>query len=113
LSEQTATHSSAGTDSNLGLRVLGVIAAAVLGVGTFTVLGVALMQTLSDRTVVGDGEGLEVLGYLIGGAIGGAAVGVAVSVWVGLRVWQSRWTLLIVLLGVAAVTGLTITLATR
>ena len=112
MSEPAATPSSPPSGSPLGLRILGVIAAAILGIGTFTVLGAALMQTLSDRGAVGDGEGLEVLGYLVWGAIGGAVVGLVASVWVGLRVWQSRWALLVVLLAVAAVTGLTITLAT-
>jgi hypothetical protein len=92
-----------------------VIAAAVLGVGTFSVLGVAVMQTLYDRGVVGHKgfEEMEALGYLAAGLIGGAMVGLVVSVWVGLRVWQSRWTLLAVLVAVAAVTGITIVVATR
>lgn len=115
MSEEAATRSSARTDSPLGLRILGVIAAAVLGVGTFSVLGVAVMQTLYDRGVVGHKgfEEMEALGYLAAGLIGGAMVGLVVSVWVGLRVWQSRWTLLAVLVAVAAVTGITIVVATR
>jgi len=115
LSEQTATRSSARTDSPLALRILGVVAAAVLGVGTFGVLGVAVLQTLYDRGVVGHKgfEEMEALGYLAAGLIGGAVVGLVVSVWVGLRVWQSRWTLLVVLMAVAAVTGITIVVATR
>jgi putative effector of murein hydrolase len=91
------------------------MAAAVLGVGTFSILGVAVMQTLYDRGVVGHKgfEEMEALGYLAAGLIGGAVVGLAVSVWVGLRVWQSRWTLLVVMVAVAAVTGITIVVATR
>ena len=115
MSEQTATRSSTRTDSPLALRILGVVAAAVLGVGTFGVLGVAVLQTLYDRGVVGNKgfEEMEALGYLAAGLIGGAVVGLVVSVWVGLRVWQSRWTLLVVLVAVAAVTGITIVVATR
>lgn len=115
MSEQAATRSSARTDSPLALRIFGVVAAAVLGVGTFSVLGVAIMQTLYDRGVVGHkgSEEMEALGYLAAGLIGGAVVGLAVSVWVGLRVWQSRWTLLVVLVAVTAVTGITIVVATR
>jgi hypothetical protein len=114
VSEQTATR-SAGTDSPLALRILGVIAAAVVGVGTFSVLGVAVLQTLYDRGVVGHkgSEEMEALGYLAAGLIAGAAVGLVVSVWVGLRVWQSRWTLLVVLIAAAAVTGITIAVAAR
>lgn len=65
--------------------------------------------------MVGDkgSEEMEALGYLAAGLIGGALVGLVVSVWVGLRVWQSRWSLLVVLLAAAAVTGITITVATR
>lgn len=115
MTEQTATRSSARTDSPLALRILGVVAAAVLGVGTFGVLGVAILQTLYDRGVVGHKglEEMEALGYLGAGLIGGAVVGLVVSVWVGLRVWQSRWTLLVVLAAVAAVTAITIAVATR
>jgi len=115
LSGDTAVRSSPRTDSPLFLRILGVMAAAVLGVGTFSVLGVAVMQTLYDHGVVGHKgfEEMEALGYLAAGLIGGAAVGLAVSVWVGLRVWQSRWALLAVLVAVAAVTGITIVVATR
>ena len=115
MSEETATRSSARTDSPLALRILGVVGAAVLGVGTFSVLGVAVLQTLYDRGVVGHkgSEEMEALGYLAAGLIGGAVVGLVVSVWVGLRVWQSRWTLLIVLVAAAAVSGITIVVAAR
>ena len=114
-SEPAVSRSSPRADSPLALRILGVMAAAVLGVGTFGVLGVALAQTLYDRGVVGHkgSEEMEALGYLAAGLAGGAIVGLAVSVWVGVRVWQSRWALLIVLLGVAALTGATIAAATR
>ena len=115
MSDPAATASSPRADSPLVLRILGVMGAAVLGVGTFGVLGLALAQTLYDHGVVGHSgsEEMEALGYLAVGVVGGALVGLAVSVWVGVRVWQSRWVLLIVLLGVAALTGLTIAAATR
>jgi hypothetical protein len=115
VSDLAATRSSPRADSQLVLRILGVMGAAVLGVGTFGVLGAALLQTLYDHGVVGHtgSEEMEGLGYLAAGLAGGALVGLVVSVWVGLRVWQSRWALLIVLLGVAALTGVTIAVATR
>ena len=94
MSEQTATRSSARTDSPLALRILGVVAVVV---------------TSFDASL----EEMEALRYLAAGLIGGAVVGLVVSVWVGLRVWQSRWTLLVVLMAVAAVTGITIVVATR
>ena len=95
-------------------RILGVGAAAVLGIGTFSALGLAIAQVLYDRGAIGHAgfEELEALNYLAAGVIVGAVIGVVASVWVGLRVWQGRWTLLLILLGVAAVTGAAIALTT-
>jgi hypothetical protein len=100
----------AGPRSPLVLRMLGVAAAAVLGIGTFATLGLAIAQVLYDRGVIGDvgHEEMEALTFLIAGVIAGAAVGLVVSVWVGLRVWQGRWALLIVLVGVTLLTAVTL-----
>jgi hypothetical protein len=112
---EAADRASSRSESPLGLRILGVIAAAVLGIGTFSVQGVALMQSLYDRGVVGNKgfEEMEALGYLAAGLIVGAVIGLAAAVWVGLRVWQSRWALLVVLVGVSVVSGVAIAVATR
>jgi len=97
-------------ESPLAVRLLGVVAAAVLGIGTFATLGLALAQLLYERGVIGDvgHEEMEELSLVIGGVIAGAAVGTVVSVWVGLRVWQGRWALLVVLVGVTLVTAATL-----
>jgi len=95
----------------LVLRILGVAAAAALGIGTFAALGLAIVQVLHDRGVIGD-DGLDALGYLLAGTIVGALVGLGVSVWTGLRVWQGRWALLAILLGVTVVTAVTIAITT-
>jgi hypothetical protein len=101
---------STAARSPIILRVLGVVAAAVLGIGTFAALGLAIAQVLYDRGVIGNvgAEELEALGYLVAGAIAGAAVGVVASLWVGLRIWQGRWALLVVLLGVTVATAATL-----
>ena len=100
--------------SPLLLRILGVGAAAALGVGTFATLGLAIAQTLYDRGVIGDksSDGLGAIAYLGGGAIVGAVVGVVLAVWVGVRVWQSRWALLLVLLAASVITGTTLAITT-
>jgi hypothetical protein len=99
--------------SPLVLRILGVAGAAFLGIGTFASLGLALAQVLYDRGAIGNAgaEETEALGSLIAGVIVGAAIGLVVSVWVGLRVWQGRWVLLLVLLGVTVVTAATIAIS--
>ena len=91
-------------------RVLGVTAAAVLGIGTFALLGMALAGLAHDRGWIGrkgsDGfDGLTSYGI---GIVTGAVVGVVVAVWVGMRVWRNRWALLVILSGVSAVTIATI-----
>jgi hypothetical protein len=91
-------------------RVLGVTAAAVLGIGTFALLGMALAGLAYDRGWIGrkgsDGfDGLAVYGI---GIVTGAVVGVVVAVWVGMRVWRNRWAVLLILSGVSAVTIATI-----
>ena len=94
-------------------RVLGVVAASVLGICTFSALGLALLNTLYDRGVVGHkgSDEMEGLTYLAIGIVVGAIVGLVVAVWVGLRIWQGRWTLLAVLAGVACVTAVSIAMA--
>jgi hypothetical protein len=94
-------------------RVLGVIVASVLGICTFSALGLALLTTLYNRGVVGHkgSEEMEGLLYLAIGIIGGAIVGLVVAVWVGLHIWQGRWALLALLAGVACVTAITIAVA--
>ncbi len=96
----------------LVLRILGVAAAAALGISTFAALGLASAQLLDARGVIGNPgtDGLESLGYVLGGLGVGAAAGLVVAVWVGLRVWQGRWALLVVLVGIAVCTGLTLAL---
>ncbi len=95
-------------------RVLGVIAASVLAICTFSALGLALLTTLYDRGAIGHkgSEEMEGLTYLAIGIIGGAIFGLVVSVWVGLHIWQGRWTLLALLAGVACITAVTIAVAT-
>jgi hypothetical protein len=51
---------------------------------------------------------MEELSFVIVGMIAGATVGLVVAVWVGLRVWQGRWALLVVLVGVPLVTAATL-----
>jgi hypothetical protein len=99
--------------SPLVLRILGVAAAAALGIGTFATLGLAVAQSLYDRGMIGrkGSEEMEALGYLVSGVIAGAAIGLVVAVWVGLRVWQSRWALLLILLGVTVLAAVTLTIA--
>jgi hypothetical protein len=94
-------------------RLLGVVAASVLAICTFSALGLALLTTLYDRGVVGHkgSEEMEGLAYLAGGIVGGAIVGLVVAVWVGLRVWQGRWALLAILAGVSCVTAVAIAVA--
>ena len=102
-----------GVGSHVATRVLGVIAAAVLGVGTFSALGLMLLDSLYERGAVGhrgfgDTNGLT---YLAIGLIGGAIVGVVVAMWVGLRVWQARWTLLALLGGFSCITAVVLVVA--
>ena len=94
------------------VRVLGVIAAALLAIGTFGALGVAVLNTLYERGVVG-GRGVdeEAVTYVSAGVIGGTVLGMVVAVWVGLRVWHSQWTLLLLLAALAGVTAATLTIA--
>ena len=94
------------------LRILGVAAAAVLGIGTFAVLGLALAGLMYDRGWVGrkGSDGFDGLTYYGAGIVAGTAVGLVVAVWVGVRVWHGRWALLAILSGVSAVTLVTIAL---
>jgi hypothetical protein len=107
-----ATVPATATRGPLVLRIIGVAAAAALGIATFAVLGLAIAQLLDARGVIGNRgtDGLESLGYVLGGVGVGAATGLVVAVWVGLRVWQGRWALLVVLVGIAVCTGLTLAL---
>jgi len=93
-------------------RVLGVAAAAVLGIGTFALLGLALAGLAYDRGWVGGkgSGGFDGLTYYGIGIVTGAVVGVVVAIWVGMRVWRGRWALLLILSGVSAVTIATIVL---
>jgi hypothetical protein len=102
-----------GTDGSSTLtRVLGVIAAALLAIGTFGSLGLALLHTLYERGVVGDpGIDGEPITYVGAGVIAGTVLGVVVAVWVGLRVWHSQWTLLLLLAALACVTAATLAIA--
>lgn len=94
-------------------RVLGVVAAAVLAIGTFGALGLALVTALYEHGVVGHHgfDELESLTYLGAGIIGGIVLGVVVAVWVGLRVWHSQWTLLLLLAALACITAVTLAIA--
>ncbi|MDP9329006.1 MAG: hypothetical protein M3P10_12460 [Actinomycetota bacterium] len=95
------------------IRILGVIAAAMLAIGTFGTLGLALLNTLYERGVVGHRglDEMESLTYLGVGVVVGTVVGVVVAVWVGMRVWHSQWTLLILLTALACVTAATMAIA--
>ena len=97
----------------LALRILGVLAAAVLGIVTFGALGLAVAQALYDHGVIGHTgfDEMEALSYLLGGVAIGAAIGLAAAVWVGVRVWHGTWIPLLALLGVAVATGVAIALA--
>lgn len=88
-------------------RVLGVTAAAVLGIGTFSLLGMAVAGLAYDRGWIGR-KGSDGLTYYVIGIASGAVVGVVVAVWVGMRVWRNRWVLLVILSGVSAITIATI-----
>ena len=94
-------------------RVLGVVAAAVLAIGTFGAFGLALASTLYARGLIGDrgSDQMESLTVLWAGVIGGTAHGVVVAVWVGLRVWHSQWLLLILLAALCCVTAVTLVIA--
>jgi len=94
-------------------RVLGVIAASVLGICTFSALGLAILVNLYDRGVVGHkgSDEMEGLTYVAVGIVGGAILGLVVAVWVGLRVWQGRWALLAILTVVACVTAVSLAVA--
>lgn len=100
----------ASSRSPLILRILGVAAAAALGIGTFATLGLAIAQTLYDRGVIGNSgsQEMEALGFLVAGVIAGAVAGLVVATWVGLRVWQGRWGLLLILVGVTVITAVTL-----
>ena len=91
-------------------RILGVAAAAVLGIGTFALLGMALAGLAYEREWIGrkGSDGFDGLTYYVIGIVTGAVVGVVVAVWVGMRVWRNRWALLVILAGVSAVTIATI-----
>ena len=95
------------------IRAVGVVVASVLGICTFSALGLALINVLYSRGVVGHrgSDEMEGLTYLAIGIVAGAIVGLVVAVWVGLRVWQGRWALLAVLAGVACVTAASIAVA--
>jgi hypothetical protein len=94
-------------------RALGVIASALLAIGTFGALGLALLHTLYQRGLVGDrgSHQTDPIAYIGVGVIGGTVVGVVVAVWVGFRVWHSQWTLLILLAALACATALTLAIA--
>ena len=97
----------------LPLRILGVLAAAVLGIATFGALGLAAAQGLYDHGVIGHRgfDEMESLTYVLGGAAVGAAIGVVVAVWVGLRVWWGSWIPLLGLTVIAIATGATLAIA--
>ncbi len=103
-----------GTNGSSALtRTLGVTAAAVLAIGTFGALGLAVATTMVERGLVGHRGpgGLESLTYLWVGVIGGTVLGVVVAVWVGLRLWHGQWTLLVLLAALACVTAVTLAIA--
>jgi hypothetical protein len=103
-----------GTDGSSTLtRALGVIASALLAIGTFGALGLALLQTLYQRGMVGHrgSQQTDPIAYIGPGVIGGTVVGVVVAVWVGLRVWHRQWTLLMLLVALACVTAVTLAIA--
>jgi hypothetical protein len=103
-----------GTDGSSTIaRALGVIASAVLAIGTFGALGLALVQTLYQRGMVGHraSHQTDPIGYIGAGVIGGTVVGVVVAVWVGFRVWHRQWTLLILLAALACATAVTLAIA--
>jgi hypothetical protein len=114
MSEERDADTRVPSGAGVVTRSLGVIAASVLGICTFSALGLALLTTLYDRGVVGHkgSEEMEGLTYLAIGIIGGAIFGLVVAVWVGLHIWQGRWALLALLAGVTCITAVAIAVAT-
>src|SRR5918992_3984298 len=63
--------------SPLILRILGVAASAVLGVGTFGSLGLALAQLFDNRGLIGEAgpDRLDSLAHLLVGVVLGSVIG--------------------------------------